>query len=98
MLGWYSGKQTSAASSYHGNGVGTYNLAGGLLTGGPNAGDALGGVEIIGQAGTGIFNQTGGTNYCTFEFDVAGTHQTNTWEALSRSAPPMESTPSAMGC
>ena len=81
VLGWYAGKQSSGGN-YHGNGVGTYNLTGGLLTGGPNAGDALGGVEIIGQAGTGIFNQTGGTNYCTFDFDVAGTHQTNIWNSL----------------
>ena len=81
VLGWYSGKQTSGGN-YHGNGVGTYNLKGGLLTGGPNAGDASGGVEIIGQAGTEMFNQTGGTNYCTFDFDVAGTHQTNIWDSL----------------
>ena len=60
MLGWYGGKQTYQ-KGYLGNGVGTYNLNGGLLTGGnPNA--TYGGKEVVGVAGTGIFHQTAGTN------------------------------------
>ena len=50
-------------------GVGTYNLSGGLLTGGPNPVGGMygtqGGNEFLGVSGTGIFNQTGGTNNCS---------------------------------
>ena len=35
---------------------------------------ASGGMEILGVAGTGIFNQTGGTNVCTTQLDVGGSH------------------------
>ena len=77
FLGWYA-EPTGRASAYYGNGVGTYNLNGGLLTGGPinNSGEGpvngMGGYEVLGVGGTGIFNQTGGTNISTFQLDVGG--------------------------
>ena len=64
--------------------MGTYNLNGGLLTGGPNTGMTSGGLEIVGVAGTGIFNQTGGTNIATVDLDVGGTAPTNTSATLPR--------------
>ena len=69
LLGWYSGKQGPGTSRYCGNGVGTYNLNGGLLTG-----DASGnnGLEVVGCAGTGIFSQTGGTNNASVFLAVGG--------------------------
>ena len=45
-----------------GYGVGTYNLNGGLLTGGVPAALVPTGLEIVGVGGTGIFNQSAGTN------------------------------------
>ena len=73
MLGWYSGDQTFGvpATGYFGNGVGNYNLSGGLLTGG-NPNNTMGGIEVVGVAGTGIFTQTGGTNIASRELDVGG--------------------------
>ena len=69
LLGWYSGTQRPGAGAYAGNGVGTYNLNGGLLTG-----DASGnnGLELVGGAGTGIFSQTGGTNNASYALCVGG--------------------------
>ena len=44
------------------------------MTGGGAANFGTGGMEILGGAGTGIFNQTGGTNVCTTQLDVGGSH------------------------
>ena len=77
MLGWYSGKQTTQ-KGYLGNGVGTYNLNGGLLTGG-NPSATYSGYEVVGVSGTGIFNQTGGTNLVSNKLDVGGTQN---WGSL----------------
>ena len=50
----------------YGNGVGTYNLNGGLLTGGSTGSTGgISGLEVIGFAGTGIFTQSGGTNHAS---------------------------------
>ena len=71
LLGWYSGNNASTGAAYCGNGVGTYNLTGGTLTGG-NGNTTFGGYEVVGVAGTGVFNQKGGENYVTNELDIAG--------------------------
>ena len=52
--------------------MGTYNLNGGLLTGGPDCNNNPAGVELIGVAGTGIFNQSGGTNVANADLFVGG--------------------------
>ena len=67
ILGWTSGYQagtsyfSSPATGYFGNAVGTYNLNGGILTGSYTT-TGVGGEECVGVGGTGIFNQSGGTN------------------------------------
>ena len=45
--------------------MGTYNLNGGLLNSGPASQTYPAGMEFVGGAGTGIFNQTAGTNNAT---------------------------------
>ena len=72
LIGWYSGQQHPGTGSnvYEGTGVGTYNLAGGLLTGGNPGSNALG--EVVGVGSTGTFNQTGGTNALTAALYVGG--------------------------
>ena len=74
FLGWYNGKSTTVSSvkGYLGYGVGTYNLNGGLLTGGAGGGTYPSGLECVGVGGTGYFNQSGGTNYCTSFLNVGG--------------------------
>ena len=69
VLGFYGGLSNGNGITRNysaGEGVGTYNLNGGLLTGG-DPGSSIG-WEVIGVAGTGIFNQTGGTNNCPCRF------------------------------
>ena len=67
ILGWTSGYQasnaylSSPATGYFGSAVGTYNLNGGILTGNYTT-SGVGGEECVGIGGTGIFNQSGGTN------------------------------------
>ena len=70
ILGWTSGYQASTSyigspplggAGYYGNAVGTYNLNGGILTGSYTT-NSVGGEECVGIGGTGIFNQSGGTN------------------------------------
>ena len=51
--------------------MGTYNLTGGLLDGGPGS-TAQGGLEIVGVSGTGTFNQSGGTNIASLGLYVGG--------------------------
>ena len=65
LIGWYSGQQHPGTGStiYEGTGVGTYNLNGGLLTGGPVGSGSIG--EFVGVGSTGTFSQTGGTNALT---------------------------------
>ena len=74
FLGWYNGKSTTVSSvkGYLGYGVGTYNLNGGLLTGGAGGGTYPSGLECVGVGGQGYFNQSGGTNYCTSFLNVGG--------------------------
>ena len=77
LLGWYGGPNGTGKHGwglYQGQAVGTYNLNGGLLTGGPggNEMNVTGGLEIVGVSGTGIFNQAGGTNLPTLELNVGG--------------------------
>ena len=77
LLGWYGGFTRNAG--YYGNGVGTYNLNGGLLTGSSTSNATnLNGLEAIGMAGTGIFNQTGGTNIATSILYVGGAPSNST--------------------
>ena len=45
--------------------MGTYNLNGGLLTGSTGNAPTPSGLEVVGVSGTGIFNQSGGTNLAT---------------------------------
>ena len=56
VLGVWGGKLKNG--THLGNGVGTYNLSGGLLTAGGNQNR----VELLGEGGTAIFTQSGGTN------------------------------------
>ena len=74
MLGWYNGSYTSSRGHYYyqGYGVGTYNLNGGVLTGNDPSGGTSGGLEVVGYSGTGIFNQTAGTNNVTNTLFVGG--------------------------
>ena len=65
LLGLYSGYQYS--NSYFGNGVGTYIL---------NAGSLGGSYELLGEGGTAIFTQTGGTNNCQAHFWLGGAQTT----------------------
>ena len=60
ILGFYGGLQP--LGRHLGNGVGTYNLNGGLLTGGTFSDQNHYGTEYLGIGGTAIFNQSGGTN------------------------------------
>ena len=73
FLGFY-GNKGAISGGWYGSGVGTYNLSGGLLTGDPN-GSSVSGYEVIGQSGTGVFIQTGGTNAPLSGFYVGGTAQ-----------------------
>ena len=75
ILGYYSGKQKSPGIGYYGNGVGTYNLNAGLLTG--DATGSTGGLEIVGVTGSGYFNQSGGTNIATATLYVGGAATAN---------------------
>ena len=73
LLGWYNGKSNIASvKGYYGYGLGTYNLNGGLLTGGAGSGTYPSGLEIVGVAGPGFFNQSGGTNNRTSFLNVGG--------------------------
>ena len=74
LLGWYGGVQNFGGPQYVGNGVGTYTLNGGLLSG---LGSGVGGYEVIGVTGTGIFNQTAGTNNPNNGLYVGGTNKTS---------------------
>ena len=65
-LGVWGGKLKNG--THLGNGVGTYNLSGGLLTAGGNENR----VELLGEGGTAIFTQSGGTNNGPFLY-VGGT-------------------------
>ena len=98
FLGWYNGDQKSGTSTpggAFGNAVGTYNLNGGLLTGGGAVGFGTGGIEVIGVAGTGIFNQNAGTNDCsTVLMSVEPTCRAS---PCLQTMHPRESIPSAMG-
>ena len=72
MLGWF---KSTGLGNRIGNGQGTYNLNGGLVTGmagGFTSSGAISGLEVLGIAGTGVFNQTGGTNNATFALCVGG--------------------------
>ena len=60
ILGFYGGLQP--LGRHLGNGVGTYNLNGGLLTGGTFSDQNHYGTEYLGIGGTAIFNESGGTN------------------------------------
>ena len=71
LLGFYYSGPLEQKSRYVGNGVGTYNLTGGLLDGGPGN-TAVGGLEIVGVSGTGTFNQSGGTNIASLGLYVGG--------------------------
>ena len=73
FLGFY-GNKGAISGGWYGSGVGTYNLSGGLLTGDPN-GTGVSGYEVVGQSGTGIFTQSGGTNAPVSGFYVGGTKQ-----------------------
>ena len=73
FLGFY-GNKGSTSGGWYGSGVGTYNLSGGLLTGNSN-GTGISGYEVVGQSGTGIFTQSGGTNAPVSGFYVGGTKQ-----------------------
>ena len=74
-----------ANNRYVGDGVGTYNLQSGLVDGGGAAavGQDVGGYEVVGFGGTGIFNQSGGTNNATSDLYVGGVvanlFATSTW-------------------
>ena len=70
ILGYYGGRMSY--KQFLGNGVGTYVLNGGLLTGGPANPDYPTGDEYIGVNGTGIFTQNGGTNVATQSLSVGG--------------------------
>ena len=87
MLGWYAGPQGNTTAGYikgtktytlstpyRGQAAGTYNLNGGLLTGGPTGfnGTNESGFEVVGCGGTGIFNQSGGTNIASESLSVGG--------------------------
>ena len=87
LLGWYAGPQGkstqayvkstktySLSTPYRGQAEGTYNLNGGLLTGGTtgNNGNNMSGFEVVGCGGTGIFNQSGGTNIASETLCVGG--------------------------
>ena len=68
-------------ATFLGAGVGTYNLNGGLLTGGTTTSiysQSSNGIEAVGVNGTGTFNQNGGTNNCTVELDVGGANGSDT--------------------
>ena len=71
LLGWYSGR-VAPNSTFSGNGVGSYTLNGGLLTGSYVGINSFSGLEVVGVAGTGIFNQTGGTNQAFGSLNVGG--------------------------
>ena len=73
FLGFY-GNKGATSGGWYGSGVGTYNLSGGLLTGNVG-GTGTSGYEVIGQSGTGIFTQSGGTNAPVNGFYVGGTKQ-----------------------
>ena len=77
ILGQYGTKY--ANNRYVGDGVGTYNLQSGLLDGGGAAaiGQSVGGYEVVGFGGTGIFNQSGGTNVPTSNLYVGGDTRTS---------------------
>ena len=70
-IGFWNGgafARSGASATFLGAGVGTYTLTGGLLTGGTATSiyaNPTGGIEAVGVNGTGTFNQSGGTNYCT---------------------------------
>ena len=74
VLGWYSGYQTAPSHGYDGDAMGTYNLNGGLLTGGGTSSNfnLTYGLEIVGLAGTGIFTQTAGINNANGGLYVGG--------------------------
>ena len=87
LLGWYAGPQGkstqgyvkstktySLSTPYLGQAMGTYNLNGGLLTGGTTGwnGTNESGFEVVGCGGTGIFNQSGGTNIASETLCVGG--------------------------
>ena len=85
MLGWYSrGLYFTNGNGYRypGLGVGTYNLNGGILTGGAVGSSSLNGLEVIGVCGTGIFNQTGGTNTPAADVYVGGISSTDGTHSL----------------
>ena len=80
---WNAGAfaRSGNGATFLGAGVGTYNLNGGLLTGGTATSiyaNPSGGIEAVGVNGTGTFNQSGGTNYCTLELDVGGANGSDT--------------------
>ena len=64
----YWGKLSGAGSGRNGLGVGTYNLNAGLIYTAPQSGS---GNEYIGLGGTGIFNQSGGTNTVGDDLEIA---------------------------
>ena len=87
LLGWYAGPQGNStqgyikgakiyalSTPYQGQAMGTYNLNGGLLTGGTTGwnGTNMSGFEVVGCGGTGIFNQSGGTNIAAQSLAVGG--------------------------
>ena len=92
VLGLYSGYNAKTGVKWNPS-VGTYNLSGGLLTGGP-MNSCIGGFEVIGMYGTGIFNQTGGTNNVTTRLWVGG-GSGNCW-AYPRLPAPQNDTPNGI--
>ena len=59
---------TQYSNTYFGNGVGTY-----ILNGGSTGGEAT----LLGEGGTAIFTQTGGTNNCQSHFWLGGAQTTS---------------------
>ena len=82
-------------NGYYGNGVGTYNLNSGLLTGDPTSTSTISGIEVVGVCGTGTFNQSGGTNCANGGLWVGGSTVGGLGlQTAGGSAP----TPSVMDC